>query len=91
MRVYNVKFHPNFRQKSAPIPPPSPALSEELVGDTIIDTNLDNPDWAFDPNEPRYCICNQVSYGDMVACDNAEVNKIYQWSQNIFPLQKFLI
>uniref|UniRef100_A0A182Q1X6 Inhibitor of growth protein n=1 Tax=Anopheles farauti TaxID=69004 RepID=A0A182Q1X6_9DIPT len=24
----------------------------------------------FDPNEPRYCLCNQVSYGDMVACDN---------------------
>lgn len=22
-----------------------------------------------DPNEPRYCICNQVSYGHMVACD----------------------
>lgn len=27
-------------------------------------------EWTFDPNEPRYCICNQVSYGDMVACDN---------------------
>eukprot|EP00128_Syssomonas_multiformis_P006566 Colp12_sorted_trinity150504_noHs@184 len=23
-----------------------------------------------DENEPRYCICNQVSYGDMVGCDN---------------------
>lgn len=30
-------------------------------------------EWAYDPNEPRYCICNQVSYGEMVACDNAEV------------------
>jgi len=28
-------------------------------------------DWQYvDPNEPRYCICNQVSYGDMVGCDN---------------------
>lgn len=27
-------------------------------------------EWTYDPNEPRYCICNQVSYGDMVACDN---------------------
>ncbi|XP_040172533.1 polyhomeotic-proximal chromatin protein-like isoform X1 [Anopheles arabiensis] len=26
----------------------------------------------FDPNEPRYCLCNQVSYGDMVACDNED-------------------
>ncbi|XP_030975244.1 PHD finger protein ING1 isoform X3 [Quercus lobata] len=23
-----------------------------------------------DPNEPTYCFCNQVSYGEMVACDN---------------------
>merc|ERR1712012_70299 len=30
-----------------------------------------------DPNEPRYCICNQVSYGDMVACDNADCP--YEW------------
>ncbi|KAG5684521.1 hypothetical protein PVAND_013750 [Polypedilum vanderplanki] len=29
-------------------------------------------EWTYDPNEPRYCICNQVSYGEMVACDNAE-------------------
>ncbi|XP_065089171.1 inhibitor of growth protein 3-like isoform X1 [Ochlerotatus camptorhynchus] len=29
-------------------------------------------EWTYDPNEPRYCICNQVSYGDMVACDNED-------------------
>ena len=29
--------------------------------------------WPEDPNEPRYCTCNQVSYGDMVACDNQDV------------------
>lgn len=23
-----------------------------------------------DPDEPRYCTCNQVSYGQMVGCDN---------------------
>ena len=31
-------------------------------------------DWSYDPSEPRYCICNQVSYGDMVACDNEDVS-----------------
>lgn len=31
-------------------------------------------EWTYDPNEPRYCICNQVSYGDMVACDNEDVS-----------------
>jgi hypothetical protein len=29
-----------------------------------------------DPNEPTYCLCNQVSYGEMVACDNSDVRNI---------------
>ncbi|KAI7858880.1 hypothetical protein BDC45DRAFT_497821 [Circinella umbellata] len=28
-----------------------------------------------DPNEPRYCICNQVSFGDMVGCDGENCEK----------------
>ncbi|KAI8088819.1 uncharacterized protein BX664DRAFT_331465 [Halteromyces radiatus] len=28
-----------------------------------------------DPNEPRYCYCNQVSFGDMVACDGDNCDK----------------
>ncbi|KAK9090659.1 hypothetical protein Sjap_023836 [Stephania japonica] len=27
-------------------------------------------DQPFDPNEPTYCVCHQVSFGDMIACDN---------------------
>ncbi|EDQ89650.1 uncharacterized protein MONBRDRAFT_25212 [Monosiga brevicollis MX1] len=27
---------------------------------------------AIDPNEPRYCICNQVSFGEMIGCDNED-------------------
>jgi len=30
-------------------------------------------DLPVDPNEPTYCICNQVSFGEMVACDNNAV------------------
>lgn len=31
------------------------------------------PEWIItDPEEPRYCLCNQVSYGEMVACDNPD-------------------
>ncbi|KAJ3136076.1 Inhibitor of growth protein 5 [Geranomyces variabilis] len=30
-------------------------------------------DMPIDPNEPTYCICNQVSFGDMIACDNDDV------------------
>ncbi|KAI9348873.1 hypothetical protein BD770DRAFT_327166, partial [Pilaira anomala] len=29
-------------------------------------------DMSVDPNEPVYCYCQGVSYGEMVACDNAE-------------------
>ncbi|KAF0290305.1 Inhibitor of growth protein 3 [Amphibalanus amphitrite] len=66
------------RKKSTapPAPPPapvptSPTPSDELVGDMIIDPNAEEP-WLYDANEPRYCVCQNVSYGDMVACDNRE-------------------
>jgi inhibitor of growth protein 3 len=39
----------------------------------VVEQTVDG-EWTYDPNEPRYCICNQVSYGDMVACDNEEVS-----------------
>ncbi|XP_043267266.1 inhibitor of growth protein 3 [Venturia canescens] len=48
-----------------------PASPPVATATTAI-TDPDNPDWTYDPNEPRYCICNQVSYGDMVACDNSD-------------------
>lgn len=49
---------------------------------TISDTGLvveqtNEGEWSYDPNEPRYCTCNQVSYGDMVACDNDACP--YEW------------
>lgn len=27
---------------------------------------------AVDPDEPTYCICNSISYGEMIGCDNEE-------------------
>lgn len=42
-----------------------------ILGDNgLIVEQTPDGEWSYDPNEPRYCICNQVSYGDMVACDN---------------------
>lgn len=32
------------------------------------------PDMPIDPNEPLYCYCQQISYGEMVACDNTDVS-----------------
>lgn len=40
-------------------------------------------DLPVDPNEPTYCLCNQVSYGEMVACDNPDVSvvvKVTKWA-----------
>jgi inhibitor of growth protein 3 len=39
----------------------------------VMETTAEGETWSYDPNEPKYCICNQVSYGEMVACDNSEV------------------
>ena len=50
-----------------------------------------------DPNEPLYCFCQQVSFGDMVGCDNDSVN--LRWFDHIakerfffcfFPLTRLL-
>ncbi|CAH3152588.1 unnamed protein product, partial [Pocillopora meandrina] len=30
------------------------------------------PEYPIDPNEPTYCLCNQVSFGEMIGCDNEE-------------------
>jgi inhibitor of growth protein 4 len=30
------------------------------------------PPTEADASEPLYCLCNRVSYGNMVACDNPE-------------------
>lgn len=41
-------------------------------------TTLGHPadvlDMPVDPNEPTYCLCHQVSYGEMIGCDNPDVS-----------------
>ncbi|KAL0962621.1 hypothetical protein UPYG_G00342870 [Umbra pygmaea] len=53
----------------------SSALAQELSqqASALPESETNNQvDWTYDPNEPRYCICNQVSYGEMVGCDNQD-------------------
>lgn len=53
---------------------------KQMESVSVADDNLKQPlvasilDMAVLPNEPRYCSCNEVSYGDMVACDDAQCN-----------------
>ncbi|XP_028398090.1 inhibitor of growth protein 4-like [Dendronephthya gigantea] len=59
------KQHARKKQKTseAPLPMIDPGpLQTEVISQAV--------DWVYDPNEPRYCLCNQVSYGEMVGCDN---------------------
>jgi len=39
------------------------------VGSGVPQEVLDMP---VDPNEPTYCVCQQVSYGEMIGCDNQD-------------------
>ncbi|XP_059617376.1 inhibitor of growth protein 3 [Phlebotomus argentipes] len=67
-------------QSSLPSTPTSTQVSlvEPTTPTVVINENgmvveqTPEGEWTYDPNEPRYCICNQVSYGDMVACDNED-------------------
>ncbi|KAF7987511.1 hypothetical protein HCN44_003273 [Aphidius gifuensis] len=45
-------------------------------GATVDSSNIGHPadvlDMPVDPNEPTYCLCHQVSYGEMIGCDNPD-------------------
>ncbi|XP_062567846.1 inhibitor of growth protein 3-like isoform X2 [Saccostrea cucullata] len=65
----------SLTQPTTPQTPLSVQVASPMVEDAsndlqIVDENGQPVDWQNDPNEPRYCLCNQVSYGDMVGCDN---------------------
>ncbi|KAF6030706.1 ING3 [Bugula neritina] len=48
------------------------SAQQSPVAAEAADDGQQTGDWAYDPNEPRYCVCNQVSYGEMVGCDNTD-------------------
>ncbi len=47
--------------------------STSTFGLTTIGHSADVLDMPVDPNEPTYCLCHQVSYGEMIGCDNPDV------------------
>lgn len=53
--------------------PSFPVRSE--FNDSILSVHpSDVLDMPVDPNEPTYCLCHQVSYGEMIGCDNPDVS-----------------
>ncbi|EMD38702.1 hypothetical protein CERSUDRAFT_123242 [Gelatoporia subvermispora B] len=72
------------RRKSTPkeveVTQPEQATREtnrslKLTVPPLASVALYSNEMPIDPNEPRYCHCNQVSYGEMIACDNQECPK----------------
>lgn len=45
------------------------------------EVEIDDEGNVIDPNETRYCLCNRVSFGTMIQCDNADV------SANFLPFE----
>ena len=41
---------------------------------TAVGDDEDDDEEEIDPDEPTYCICGDVSWGTMVACDNQDVS-----------------
>ncbi|XP_027009310.1 inhibitor of growth protein 5-like isoform X1 [Tachysurus fulvidraco] len=51
----------------------SPKHKAQKNTDVLLDVqSSDVLDMPVDPNEPTYCLCAQVSYGEMIGCDNAD-------------------
>ena len=57
-----------FCRSPEPETTPIPVLAISITHPSDV---LDMP---VDPNEPTYCLCHQVSYGEMIGCDNADVS-----------------
>ncbi|KAL2230181.1 UNVERIFIED_CONTAM: PHD finger protein ING1 [Sesamum indicum] len=52
--------------------PASASATAAAAAATAANSTSMELDLPVDPNEPTYCFCNQVSYGEMVACDNPD-------------------
>ncbi|KAG2366766.1 hypothetical protein BDR07DRAFT_1395063 [Suillus spraguei] len=77
------------RKKPEPESETPPPLPEEVLkiptNRTTRSVKLKIPAQAqADPNEPRYCYCNQVSYETMIACDN-DACKLEWVRELVFP------
>jgi hypothetical protein len=64
---------PGGAEHEPPQPPPQ-SLSVDANG---VPPAQQLPNMAIDPNEPRYCYCNQVSFGDVSTTDSPSISMIY--------------
>jgi hypothetical protein len=53
---------------------PKKQLKDEGKDAAEIWDEIDDEGNIIDPNEPRYCLCNRVSFGVMICCENVDVS-----------------
>lgn len=61
------KGRPAKEEATRPKTPLAAAINKDL---NVSDPAVPIVDMPVDPNEPTYCLCQQVSYGEMIGCDN---------------------
>ena len=64
-----------FKDEATPEPdkPPKknpPNKKKKRQSKKLVETETVPSGSNIDPDEPTYCLCNQISFGDMVGCDN---------------------
>ncbi|KAK7578001.1 hypothetical protein V9T40_010206 [Parthenolecanium corni] len=72
--VQTQKRHRRRRYNETSVAAETPAIMEQVASASEA---VDDAVMEADPDEPRYCICNEVAFGDMVACDNKKCP--YEW------------
>ncbi len=53
---------------------PSKAAAAAVADGEAHDVEVDDEGNVIDPLEERYCLCNRVSFGTMIQCDNVDVS-----------------
>ncbi|KAF4336010.1 Inhibitor of growth 1 [Fusarium beomiforme] len=56
-------------------PPKKKARTKKDKGSVEVEMeDVDDDGNPIDPDEPKYCLCNRVSFGTMIACENSDVS-----------------
>ncbi|XP_015371033.1 PREDICTED: inhibitor of growth protein 4-like [Diuraphis noxia] len=84
----NLQQQRGIKSRSAPFsvstvadrPKPINSVANVVNRSSHTDTgvvNLADADMPIDPNEPKFCLCNQVSFGEMIGCDDPDC--VIEW------------
>lgn len=65
------KYEEEVKKRSSSVDNDKKKLKKSEENDNLVNqVSPEHLHMAVDPNEPTYCFCRQVSFGDMIGCDN---------------------